>query len=210
MHQGNDKLFCRVTTWAKMVASSDAPPRWRHLLYEFTQDTTLHGIRYVTRDTQYWIRRWVPLPFPPSQYSLSAVTYSIRLWVQPPTLYWIRGLHSHLLYTGSGGECSHLLYTGSGGCTATYSILVSAATGPGHIIYPPFKKILDKNIQQKSTKINQTILFFQLICVDFFLEIKVKRGVDLLIFVDFLINYFETRKRFRSFNLLLILLIFLM
>ncbi len=36
----------------------DSPPSWRHLVYEFSQDTTLHGVRYITRDTKYWIRRY--------------------------------------------------------------------------------------------------------------------------------------------------------
>ena len=28
------------------------PPTWKYLLYDFTQDTTLHGLRFVTRDTK--------------------------------------------------------------------------------------------------------------------------------------------------------------
>ena len=35
-----------------------ALPPWRTLLYEFTQDTTLHGMRYVTLETWYTLRRY--------------------------------------------------------------------------------------------------------------------------------------------------------
>jgi len=30
---------------------------WRRLLYNFSQNTTFHGVRYITADTQFVIRR---------------------------------------------------------------------------------------------------------------------------------------------------------
>ena len=35
---------------------------WRRLLYNFSQNTTFHGVRYVTADTQFVIRRYAPPP----------------------------------------------------------------------------------------------------------------------------------------------------
>ena len=43
--------------WYCISVGSDRVPSWRTLLYDFTQDTTLHGIRYITADTWYNIRR---------------------------------------------------------------------------------------------------------------------------------------------------------
>ena len=38
-------------------AEKDTAPSWRTLFYDFTQDTTLHGLRYVTLYSRYFIRR---------------------------------------------------------------------------------------------------------------------------------------------------------
>ena len=44
-----------VGTGGDMASSSR---RWRDLCQEFTENTTLHGLRYITQKSQYSFRRW--------------------------------------------------------------------------------------------------------------------------------------------------------
>ena len=55
-------LVCLVSllAWSFVLLSvADVPPPWRTLLKDFTQDTTLHGIRFITLNTKYQWRRYV-------------------------------------------------------------------------------------------------------------------------------------------------------